>query len=112
MSDRVTTKAVLLEHIHAARTEMAQFLDSLTEADLIAVADAAGWTIKDHVAHLTAWELSVVAFLRREPRHAALGVTRALYLSDDYDAINAVIIARERNRPVSPKLPLFKRSHA
>lgn len=53
--------------------------------------DAGGWTIKDHLAHLAAWQRSMLFLLSHRPRHLGLGVEEPLYLSDNTDAINTAI---------------------
>ena len=74
--------------------------------------DAAGWTIKDHLTHLAAWERSMVFLLHNRPRHEGLGVSAALYHGDDIDAINAAI--RDLHKDVSPDeaRALFADAHA
>lgn len=60
--------------------------------------DAAGWTIKDHIAHLIAWEASVVGIIRDgKPQNTTMGVDRTLWEADDLDAINEQIRAETVN---------------
>jgi uncharacterized protein (TIGR03083 family) len=74
--------------------------------ELVAVLDAAaleapmadGWRVKDHLAHLAAWEESLVALLEGRDREAAVGVSGIG--KADVDSVNAAIL--ERHREDSP----------
>ncbi len=93
------TKAELVSEIEAAWTKLNATLDHLTHAQMTEARDAEGWTVKDHLAHIAAWERSVVVFLQGKPRHVGLGVDEQLYLAGYEDAINAAI--QERRKHVS-----------
>ena len=111
MTERqVTTKAELLADIERARAALTATLDRLTQAQMTTLKDAEGWTVKDHVIHLTAWERSVVFFLQGKPRHAALGVEEALYLDleREDDDINAVIYEQRKGLPLAEALEQFR----
>lgn len=76
--------------------------------DLLGQLDAAqleqplgdGWTPKQHVAHLAAWEQSLLGLLRKERRPEAMGISSELWESHDTDAINASIAGRDGSLPV------------
>lgn len=84
------TKANLTMLIERGWAALNTALDRLTPPQL-SIKDAQGWTVKDHVAHMTAWERSVVFMLQGKGRHEGLGVDEALYERDDVDAINAAV---------------------
>ncbi len=86
----VTTKAELIATIEHAWPTLNTALDRLTPSQLTQK-DTEGWTVKDHVTHIAAWERSVVFLLQGKPRHAGLDVSPAVYEQGDEDAINAVI---------------------
>jgi hypothetical protein len=86
----ITTKVDLLAEIERTWPVLNTALDRLTPPQLT-ITDAQGWTVKDHVVHIAAWERSVVFLLQGQPRHEGLGVAEALYEQDDVDAINAAI---------------------
>jgi hypothetical protein len=50
-----------------------------------------GWPVKVHVAHLAAWEHSLLALLDGRDRAEALAVPADLWASHDVDAINRAI---------------------
>jgi uncharacterized protein (TIGR03083 family) len=91
------------------RTEWVERIEqSWRELDeLVAVLDAAaleapvadGWRVKDHLAHLAAWEESLVALLEGRDREAAVGVSGLG--KADVDSVNAAIW--ERHREDSPE---------
>ncbi len=83
--------ADVIARINADYAALTATLDGWTEAQ--------GWTVKDHITHLAAWEQSMVSLFQGRPRHEGLGVSAALYESDAIDAINAAI--RERHKDVS-----------
>ncbi|MFN8561388.1 MAG: maleylpyruvate isomerase N-terminal domain-containing protein [Anaerolineae bacterium] len=70
------------------------YLDSLTDEQLTQPTDPAGWTAKDHVAHLAIWEDSVNALFDGIPRWQHMGIDRDLWETTDWDQINAVIQQR------------------
>ena len=108
---RVTTKAELLVDIERAWTSLNAALDRLTEAQMTMPQDAQGWTIKDHLIHLTFWERSVVFFLQGQPRHQALGVEEALYLKGNDDEINAAIYQQHKDLSLSETLAQLRNTH-
>jgi hypothetical protein len=86
-------------------------LGRLTEAELLARHDAAGWTVKDHVVHLARWERSVVALLHGRPRHEGLGIAASVYLAGPLDAINAAIQAQARDLSAAEAMAELRRTH-
>ncbi len=112
MSDhRVTTKAELLDAIDSVWPALNAAIDRLTEAQLATHHDGQGWTIKDHLIHLTAWERSVVFFLQGKPREEGLGVPSSVYLQGNDDKINAVIYQRCHELPVVEAVAQFRVVH-
>ena len=109
--DRPTGKAELLARIGRARGELEQVIGPLDPARLDA-SDATGWSIKDHLAHLAAWQQSLLALLEGRDREAALGVRPGDTVdAEDIDALNAFIVARNRDRPAPEVLDDFRRTH-
>lgn len=106
-----TTKTELLADIERNWTALNAALNQLTEAQMTTQPDAQGWTVKDHLIHMTRWELSVVAFLQGRPRHQALGVAETLYRRGSDDAINAVIHQETSAQPLRPALEQFQATH-
>ena len=97
MSDGQTErKDQLLREIDRGWAGLVAFLDQAGEEALTVPVDAQGWTVKDHVVHLAAWERSALFLLQGRPRHEGLGVSEDTYLSQTagekaWDAINAEI---------------------
>jgi hypothetical protein len=107
----VTTKAELLDHIERDWTALNDLIKSLTPAQIIQIKNADGWTIKDHLTHVTAWEQSVIAFLKGEPRHEGLGVPEAVYLNGSEDEINDIIFKKRRYQPLDTVLDNWQVAH-
>lgn len=107
----VTTKAELLADIEQAWTALNEALDRLTQVEQTGPKDAQGWTVKDHLFHLAAWERSVIFMLQGKPRHAGLGVEEDLYLSKDYDRINAEIFRQHREEALDETVTLLNGTH-
>ncbi len=105
------TKAELVTEIEAAWTKLHTALDRLAEAQMTEIRDAQGWTVKDHLVHMAAWERSVVVFLHGKPRHAGLQVDEQLYLSGDEDAINAVIQQQRQDVSLAEALADLRAVH-
>ena len=108
---RVTTKTELLEDIDGSWASLNALLERLTETQMTTLEDTQGWTVKDHVIHMTAWERSVVFFLQGKPRHAGLGVEEALYQKGSEDDINAFIYQSHKDLPLSDARKIFSAIH-
>jgi hypothetical protein len=70
-----------------------------------------GWSVKDHLAHLAAWQRSLVALLSGTPRHAALGMDEESYRHTDTEQINDHILASHRDTPLSIVLAEFRAAY-
>jgi len=105
------TKAELEHRLDASWPLFQQRIGEFDERQLAGPLDPAGWTAKDHLMHLAAWERSMVYLLQGKPRHEGLGVDEAVYLDGDDDAINAVIQAATKDVPLAEVLALFRSTH-
>lgn len=105
------TKAALLAAIERSWSRFDAALARLSEEQLLTPTDDQGWTVKDHLVHISVWERSMVFFLQGKPRHEALGVDQELYLHGDDDAINAVIVGQRKDLPLSEVLASLRATH-
>ena len=93
---RDKTIADLLQEIDASWHRLMDTMAAHPEERYIEARDPAGWSALDHMAHITAWERSVLFPMMGRPRHEGLGVTEAEYGSDaelamDFDPLNEII---------------------
>ncbi len=66
--------------------------DALDDAQWETATDVAGWTVKDHVAHVTRWDESLIALVRDGiPRQQTLEVPDDAWHAGGYDAMNESI---------------------
>lgn len=100
------------EWIARHREPLVELVDNLPAAQRDELRNPAGWSAKDHIAHLTMWERSMVYLLNGRPRHEGLGVDRDLYLGHDIDAINYAIYRQHRNRDWEAVRTEFDAVHA
>ena len=82
------TKPDLLAEIQRERTKLVALLAPLDEAGMLVAVRDDGWTAKDILAHLTAWEQRLLRWLERwrttgDPGRPEVGVSW-----DDFDALN------------------------
>jgi hypothetical protein len=89
-------------HAHLAR---------LTEQQMTSVHDPEGWAVKDHLAHLAAWEESILVLFQDKPRHQGLGVAEELYASGSFDAVNAAIYEQRKDLSLDQVLSRLQSTH-
>ena len=54
--------------------------------------DAAGWSVKDHVSHVTQWDRAVIAALRNQvPMRETLGISETAWTAGSFDPMNEEI---------------------
>lgn len=107
-------KAALLDEIARAWAALERETDGAT-AEQLCRPGRDGWSAKDHLAHLAAWERALAALLGDRPRHFALGVDASVYRAamarGDADPINALVQRRERGRPLDEVRAELRRAH-
>ena len=81
----------------ALNAALRQFDDS----EMTAEDPQTGWSIKDHLAHLAAWEAGVVEVLRYGDRAAAMGLSENEWFELSMDQINDVIYERNKGRSLN-----------
>jgi uncharacterized damage-inducible protein DinB len=89
--DEVTTLAKGMERVSEKWDELQALIAPLSDDEFLRARDD-GWSVRDHVVHVTAWERSLLALLRGESRPAAIGLTEEQEKAFDIDAINAHIL--------------------
>lgn len=103
----------LLRDIDRAWNALNGAIAQLTDEQMTIPADAAGWTVKDHVAHLAAWENSVLVILRdREPQYEGLGVDKVTWDAEDIDATNDVVRQANADAPLDEVRTRLETVHA
>lgn len=113
--ERVTTKSELMAHIERDRAALIDLLDGLTLEQRTQIKDVNGWSVKDHLAHIAAWERSVIAFLTGRPRHEALGISEDVYILDlvsgEVDVANGAIFQQTKNKSLEEIQSDFEAVH-
>ena len=109
MSEHQTRTDVLAE-IELAWRAYRLMLAELPPEDLEGPTDAAGWTVKDHITHVTAWEASVTAGLNRCPMHEAMGISTS-DLNRPIDELNERIREAHASQSVQEALDAAARGH-
>jgi hypothetical protein len=100
-------KEELIERILGGRVRLEELIDSLSDEELAAPGPDGEWSVKDHLAHLAAWERLLLEWLRggtgRE--HEIVGLDQAAYeaarRAGDEDGLNAAIYQLNRDRALA-----------
>lgn len=91
MVQPISIKTKLLSDIEDAWVELNSFFDTLDERHMSMLQDPEGWSVKDHMIHLVAWERSILYLLQGLPQYIGLGVSESVFLDQSEDEINAII---------------------
>jgi uncharacterized protein (TIGR03083 family) len=112
MADSTTlSKDQLLNRIQNGWNDFTAYLNTLSEEDLTQPTDAAGWTAKDHVAHLAVWEDGINAVLERQSRRERMGLDEVTWKRWDFDEMNAVIQQQHQHLPLAEVRETFRDVH-
>jgi len=103
-------KAELLERMRSARADLEAMLAKLDDAALAAPGPE-GWAVKDHLAHLAAWQRKVLGNMDGRASHEVLGVPEAVYTGGDWVAINEYVRAPDKDRPAAEIVAEFRRAN-
>ena len=113
----VTNKSELLEQVKAAHARMEKLVSALSPAELSAPVLDEGWSIKDSLAHLVAWEKMMMGWmesmLRGEPvvRFAPGFIESSTSGEEVMQALNEKLYQKDRARTLADVLTDFRRTH-
>jgi len=97
-----------VEPIEKGWSELTALVESLGPAGLEKTGGGQ-WAVKDHLVHIAAWELSLLALLEGHDRKKAMGVPNA---SDETDDINEAVWLLHRHQTPEQVLAFSRDSHA
>lgn len=109
-SDVLPTTAELLRRIHAGWKAFLAFLRPISEEALTQPTDAAGWTAKDHIIHISVWEKGILALLNKESRNEAMGVDADTWKLD-FETINAAIQQQNKDLSLAQVMQTLEDTH-
>lgn len=112
MTTTPETAATILARYEGSWAALDKTIEALGEQELTTIRDPAGWSAKDHLSHLAAWDEALLAKLDGRPRHVVLGIDEALDRSEDYDAMNAAIFAATRGRSLKEAVDAVRATQA
>jgi hypothetical protein len=103
-------KTQLMARIRVARQALDGAIAGLDAAALSAPGPE-GWSVKDHLAHLTSWRRKVIANMDGRQSAESLGVPEDVYQSGDWVKINEIVRAPDKDRPAADILEEYHRVH-
>jgi len=107
-----SSKAELMDRIHHSRTALEKVINPLKEDQLSAPGPAEGWAVKDHLAHIAAWEQYMLKhYIRGMAPHEAMDVDDATMQAADETATNEILYRRNKHHPAYEVLAEFNRSY-
>lgn len=98
-----------MSRIEAAWKQLAVLVNQVEDAAGLNKVGADGWTVKDHLAHVAAWEHSLLALLEGRDRSGAMGLNQPL---EEIDSINEAIRKLHATDTGDEALGYFRDSHA
>jgi uncharacterized damage-inducible protein DinB len=69
-----------------------------------------GWSVKDHLAHVAAWEQSLLGLIEGQDRLAAMGLLEPV--EENTDVINDALVKLHQHETADQTLKYFRDSHA
>ncbi|MGH2486082.1 MAG: DinB family protein [Ktedonobacterales bacterium] len=99
-----TSKAQLLDDLRAEQTQWEGLLGEIGEEHMTQPEVAGGWSIKDIVAHITAWRRRTVGRFQAALRHEPTPTPPWPPALTTDDEINAWFYAADRDRPLADVL--------
>jgi hypothetical protein len=105
-------KAELLDHIRRDRAALEAVIEPLSDTDLIAADPDGGWSPRDHLAHIAAWERMIVAHLTDRSAHTYACMTPEQYVSASLDELNARLHELLADDPLAEIMSEVRDAHA
>jgi len=96
------------ERVDETWTDLWELIDTMGP-ETMATTGPDGWAVKDHLAHVAAWEQSLLAIFEGRDRIEAMGLAG---VDPETDAINAAVWLLHHERSSEDAIAYFRESHA
>ena len=113
-----TTKTELLAEIESAHQDMMRLLAAMSDGELTAPTLDGGWSPKDALAHVIAWEKMAMDWLARsvQGEHVQRFIPGFLYDTEaerepTMELLNTFLFERDKERTVADVLQDFRATH-
>ena len=98
-----------MARIEAGWKKLGELVNQVEDAAGLNNVGSDGWTVKDHLAHVAAWEHSLLALLEGRDRAGAMGLNEPL---EEIDSVNEAIRKLHAADTADEALGYFRDSHA
>ena len=105
------TKTDLMDRVHRGWSALEDAIGRASETQLTTPGGPDGWSVKDHLAHVAAWEQVILAILAGQSPAAGIGIDPTIYETRGVDGVNAAIYERHRGRPLPDVLADLRQTH-
>jgi uncharacterized damage-inducible protein DinB len=97
-----------MQLIESSWNELVELVGQVQDAGGLTKVGADGWTVKDHLAHIAAWEHSLLALIEGRDRSLGMGLPEPL---EGTDAINEAVRKLHESDTTEEALGYFRASH-
>lgn len=104
------TVEMVLEKIRTTRADFDTAVARLTDEQFTASGAEGSWSVKDLVAHVSAWEQGITALLQHQPRFQAMGI-EDYSSSMEIDTVNQRLYDLHKDRPANEVLAMAHEAH-
>ena len=105
----MSTPNSVIEPIENSWKELTALVDSLGP-DGLTLTGPDGWAVKDHLAHIAAWEASLIGLLEGADRAKAMGI--AAKGDEETDELNDAIWGLHHQKSAQQAVAYFRDTHA
>lgn len=99
MTDQISSKVELLKAIRTERQALEAAVNSLGEGQMVEPVFDGGWSVKDTLAHISAWEQLMIGWVEQSLRGEA--PQRPITGDDWVDELNARLYAENEKKPLA-----------
>jgi uncharacterized damage-inducible protein DinB len=99
-----------MRRIETSWNELVELVNQVQAAGGLTRVGSDGWSVKDHLAHIGAWEHSLLALIEGRDRLAGMGVQEPV--DENTDAVNEAVRKVHENDTADEALGYFRDSHA
>ncbi len=111
MTNIQTQRDDLLRRCHEAHGQLEDVLSTLTDEEMLQPGVPPGWSVKDHLAHLTWWEQHVLQMLAGQPDPTAAIAGDAADEVTALTLVNEWVFTHNHERPLAEVRAAFDDSY-